>query len=152
MSLLLTVVFGIFIILELSNVLAMYFKPGTTKANSVGIFAAWEGSKAYPEVHDLVRYLVYWVAGTKLIFISLLVVIIAFGDPITQTFAALAMMVSTLTFYWKLFPLIRKMDAEDRLVEKGYSKTLGGMILVIVVVYLFVFLNEYFGWIIIDIP
>jgi len=53
MSLLLTLVFSIFIFLELSNVLAMYFKPSTTKANSVGVFAAFEGSKAYPEIHDL---------------------------------------------------------------------------------------------------
>ncbi len=146
MSLLVVLIISIFIILEFSNVLALYFKPGTTKANAVGVFSAWEKSKDDPEVHDFVKYLVYWVAGTKLIFISLLIVILIFGDPITQSFALLAMIVTTLTFFWRLFPLIRKMDREDQLTQKGYSKALGVMILVIVLAFLFVYLNEYFGW------
>ena len=62
----------VFLLLEIANVAALYFRPGTAKFNAVGVFRAWEASKEHPEIHDLVRYLVYWVAGTKLIFILLL--------------------------------------------------------------------------------
>ena len=57
------------ILLEATNVLALYFFPGSKYANSVGAFKAWEKSKQDPEIHNFVRYLVYWVSGTKLIFI-----------------------------------------------------------------------------------
>ena len=62
---LIKVVILLFILLELSNVLALYFAPGSKYANAVGVFTAWEKSKQYPEIHDFVKYLVYWVAGTK---------------------------------------------------------------------------------------
>jgi hypothetical protein len=65
-----------FIVLESTNVVALYFFPGAKYANSVGVFRAWERSKQDPEVHDLVKHLVNWVAGTKLIFLALLVVIL----------------------------------------------------------------------------
>lgn len=66
---LIQIVILIFMVLELSNILALYFAPHTRVANAVGMFAAWEKSKQDPEIHAFVRYLVYWVAGTKLIFI-----------------------------------------------------------------------------------
>jgi hypothetical protein len=69
------VVILVFILVEASNVLALYFAPGSKYANSVGVFTAWEKSKQYPEIHDFVKYLVYWVAGTKLIFLLLLAII-----------------------------------------------------------------------------
>jgi len=34
-----------FILLELSNVVALYFAPGSKYANAVGVFSAWEKSK-----------------------------------------------------------------------------------------------------------
>ncbi len=58
-----------FILLELSNVVMLYFAPGSKNANAVGVFSAWEKSKQDPEIHEFVKYLVYWVAGTKLIFL-----------------------------------------------------------------------------------
>ena len=69
-----------FILLEASNVLALYFAPGSKRANAVGVFSAWEKSKQYPEIHDFVKYLVYWVAGAKLIFLFLLGGIALLGD------------------------------------------------------------------------
>ena len=54
-----------FLLLEFFNVLALYFKPTMKQANAVGMFNAWEKSKSDPELHNLVKYLVYWVAGTK---------------------------------------------------------------------------------------
>ena len=114
--------------MEVLNVLTLYFSPGSKTANAVGIFKAWEKSKNDPEVHDMVKYLVYWVAGTKVIFISLLIVVIIFGDFLTQNVSIIALIISIATFYWKLFPLIRKMDKNDQLRPKGYSKVLGFMI------------------------
>ena len=70
MSVIKIVIIG-FILLELLNILMLYFIPGSKKANAVGVFTAWEKSKQYPEIHDFVKYLVYWIAGSKLIFILL---------------------------------------------------------------------------------
>jgi hypothetical protein len=101
-----------FILLELSNVIALYFFPGSKRANAVGVFSAWEKSKQTPEVHDLLRYMVYWVAGAKLIFLFLLGVIVAFADLNLQRLSLFALALATLSFYWRLFPLARKMDRE----------------------------------------
>ena len=124
-----------FIILELSNVLALYFTPGSKRANAVGVFSAWEKSKQYPEIHDLVKYLVNWVAGTKLIFLLLLGVIVIFGDLELQQLSLIALGIATLTFFWRLFPLIRKMDRQDQIRPKNYSIILGVMILTMVILF-----------------
>ena len=39
-----------FIVLEATNVIALYFFPGSKYANSVGVFKAWEKSKQDPEI------------------------------------------------------------------------------------------------------
>lgn len=46
----------------------LYFTPGTHRGNGLGVFNAYEKSKSDSEVHSLVKYLINWVAGTKLIF------------------------------------------------------------------------------------
>ena len=81
---LLVIVIAVFMLLEFSNVLALYFRKDSKMANSVGVFKAWEKSKSDPEMHDFVKYLVNWIAGTKLIFLSLLTVILLFGTPLVQ--------------------------------------------------------------------
>lgn len=124
-----------FVALELSNVIALYFFPGSKRANAVGVFSAWEKSKEIPEIHDLVRYLVYWVAGTKLIFLLLLGIIVVFGDLSIQRLSLIALGAATLTFFWRMFPLIRKMDRNDQIRPKNYSLILGGMIFVFIVVF-----------------
>ena len=73
MNLITLIIVIVFLVMEVLNVLTLYFSPGSKTANSAGIFKAWEKSKNDPEVHDMVKYLVYWVAGTKVIFISLLI-------------------------------------------------------------------------------
>lgn len=119
-----------FILLEFSNVLALYFAPGSKYANAVGVFTAWEKSKQYPEIHDFVKYLVNWVAGAKLIFLLLLATIIIFADVDTQRMSLLALAIATLSFYWRLFPLIKKMDRNGQVEPKGYSIALGIMIFI----------------------
>lgn len=122
-----------FIILELSNVLALYFTPGSKRANAVGVFSAWEKSKQYPEIHDLIKYLVNWVAGTKLIFLLLLGVIVLVGNLEIQRLSLIAVGLATATFFWRLFPLIRKMDREDQIRPRNYSIVLGVMIFAFIV-------------------
>ncbi len=129
------IIFG-FIILETSNVLALYFAPGSKRANAVGVFSAWEKSKQYPEIHDFVKYLVYWVAGAKLIFLFLLAGIVLFADLNLQRLSLLALAIATLSFFWRLFPLIRKMDREGQIEPKNYSLVLGGMVFSIIVLFL----------------
>lgn len=128
-------VISVFLLLELSNVLALYFAPGSKYANAVGIFTAWEKSKQYPEIHDFVKYLVYWVAGTKLIFLLLLAVIIIYADMNTQRMGLLALMIATLSFYWRLFPLIKKMDRNGQVEPKNYSMVLGLMIFIFIAMF-----------------
>lgn len=124
-----------FIVLEFSNILALYFAPGSKYANAVGVFFAWEKSKQDPEIQDFVRYLVYWVAGAKLIFLFLLGVIILFGNSDLQRMSLVALSLATLSFYWRLFPLLRKMDQNGQIKPKNYSIVIGGMIAVFIVLF-----------------
>ena len=135
----LTVAIIAFLILESLNVLTLYFMPGSDMGNGIGVFNAWEESKAIPSVHTLVKYLVFWVAGTKLIFIALLLVIVFTGSWETQLYAVGALIVSIMSFFWRLFPMIRKEDSLGNVTPAGYSKTLGVMIAVFVAVFSVVF-------------
>lgn len=135
MNLISIVIIG-FIVLEVTNVIALYFFPGSKYFNSIGVFKAWEKSKQEPEIHDLVRYLVNWVAGTKLIFLSLLTVILFTADAHGFFYTALAMVISISSFFWRLFPLIHKMDREGQIDPENYSAYLGLMISLFVMVFL----------------
>ena len=117
-----------FLALEFSNVMALYFAPGSKYANAVGVFTAWEKSKQDPEIHDFVKYLVYWVAGVKLIVLSLLGAIILFGDSNLQRISLVVLGLTTASFYWRLFPIIRKLDLKEQINPKNYSLTIGFMI------------------------
>ncbi len=124
MSFLAIVTIG-FLILEGANVLALYFFSGTKYANAMGIFKAWEKSKTDSEIHNFVKYLVNWVAETKLIFITLLIVILLVADERSLVFAGIALVISMTSCFWRLFPLIRKMDREVQIKPKNYSVALG---------------------------
>ncbi len=137
---LVVIAIAFFMILELSNVFMMYFNKDSSRANGIGVFKAWEKSKADSETHDFVKYLINWVAGTKIFFLSLLAVIVIFGSPDLHPWVLLAMVISIATFYVGLYPLARKMDSEDMLIPKGYSKTLAGMISILVIVFLILFI------------
>ena len=132
----LTIVTIGFLILEATNVATLYFYPGSKYANGVGVFKAWEKSKHDPEIHNFVKYLVNWVAGTKLIFILLLIVILYTADDQTLIFTGIAMAISIASFFWRLFPLIRKMDRDDQIDPKNYSAVLGWLILGIILIFL----------------
>ena len=107
---LLKIAIMVFVVLEISNVGILYFLPDSKLANGMGYFKAWEKSKSDPDVHELVNYLVNWVAGSKLIFILLLIVFLVWGDAQTLPFVGVAMALSIATFFWRLFPSLKDMD------------------------------------------
>jgi hypothetical protein len=125
-----------FIFLELSNVVMLYFAPGSKKANAIGVFDSWEKSKQYPEIHEFIKYLVNWIAGSKLIFIFLLVGILIIGEREIQQVSLVALAITTLSFYWRLFPLIRKMDKRGEISPKNYSVILGIMIFIFIIAFM----------------
>jgi len=131
----LSIVLIIFGVLELSNVLMLYLTPQTRRGNGMGVFTAYEKSKADPEVHAMVTYLIDWVAGTKLIFIVLLIGIIITGNSTTKVFTIIALIFSISTFFTRLYPEIKKMDREGQITPRGYSKTLYIMISIFIVVF-----------------
>lgn len=124
----LSIAVTVFVVLETLNICVLYGYPGSRIGNGVGVFRAYEASRSDPEVHALVTYLVNWVAGTKLIFVALLIVILATGSATTKLLAVVALILSILSFYWRLFPAIRRMDRDGWITPKGYSRTLGAMI------------------------
>ena len=124
----LSIVICLFIVLETLNVLTLYFNPSMQMGNGVGVFDAWERSKGDPEMHRFVNYLVNWVAGTKLIFIALLIVILATAGEDTRLLTVVALIASISSFYWRLYPIIRSLDRDGHITPTGYSKTLAIMI------------------------
>ncbi len=118
----------VFLVLETSNVIMLYFTPGTRMGNGMGVFDAYEKSKKDPEVYALLKYLINWVAGTKIIFIALLIVILIIGDSTTKLYSVIALILTILTYFWRLHPTIKNMDTRGQITPKGYSKTLAIMI------------------------
>lgn len=125
----------VFILLELSNVMILYFKPDSKLGNGVAVFNAWEKSKEDDNLHEFIKYLVYWVAGTKLIFIVLLIVILMTGSETTKLLSGVALILSIGSFYWKLYPIIKSLDKRGEISPVGYSKTLGMMISTFIAVF-----------------
>ena len=124
----LSIAIAIFILLESLNILTLYFYPGSQMGNGLGVFNAWEKSKADPEMHQFVRYLVNWVAGSKLIFIALLIVILFTSGESTHLLTMVAMIASISSFFWRLFPIIKSLDKDGHITPPGYSRTLAIMI------------------------
>jgi len=114
----LTVVTIGFLILEAANVITLYFFPGSKYANGVGVFKAWEKSKGDPEIHNLIKYLVNWVAGTKLIFILLLIVILFTLDDENLVFMGIAMVISIASWGFH-YPLSTYLDQVEQALAPG---------------------------------
>ena len=117
-----------FAVIETLNIGMLYFRPGSRIGNGIGVFNAYPKAEADPETGELVRYLVNWVAGTKLIFVALLVVILVTGSEATKTYAVVALILSILSFFWRLFPAMARLDKDHQITPRGYSRTLGLMI------------------------
>ena len=125
-----------FILLEFSNVLVLYIEPGSRFANAVGFFNAWEKSKQDPEIHEFVKYLVNWIAGVKLMLLLLLALIVLYANQELQRLSLVVLALTTASFYWRLFPSIRKMDKNNQITPRNHSTLLGIMILGFIVFFL----------------
>ncbi len=125
----------IFIALELGNVCILYFAPDFRMGNGVAVFKEWENSKEDENTHLFAKYMVNWVAGSKLIFIFLLLVIALLGDELLQFHAVLATIVSIASYFFRLAPIMRDLDSKNMLTPNGYSKTLDLMIISFLVMF-----------------
>ena len=79
-------------------------------------------------MHRFARYMVNWVAGTKLIFLLLLVVILLTGNEQTLRLTSAAMALAIASFFGRLFPLVRQMGREHEITPTNYDRMLGWMI------------------------
>jgi len=59
----------------------------------------------------------------------LLILILYEADHQALTLDAIALVISSASFFWRLFPLIRRMDREGQLDPGNYSSVLAWMIL-----------------------
>lgn len=118
----------LFSMMELSNVLIMYFKPDFKYGNSMRSFRLWFTMQEKEENRLFVKYMVNWVANCKLIFLALLMVVVLFGNEVVTIGAVCAMILSIGIYFISLHPIIAKLDALGEIQPKGYSKTLALMI------------------------
>ena len=118
----------IFVVMESANIIILYFAPDSKLGNGVAVFNPWFKAKKEESDELFAKYMVNWVAGTKLIFIVLLLVILFTAQETTKIFAVLAMILSIATYYFRLNPIIKRLDEMGEITPKGYSKTLFYMI------------------------
>lgn len=118
----------IFIMIECLNVLTLYFAPESKYGNGLGVFKQYEKAKENQPLFTFITYLIHWVAGAKLIFIVLGIIVVIFGSETVQLYTVFGFILSISSFYFRLYPAIKKMDSDGELVVPGYSKTLNIMI------------------------
>lgn len=138
----------VFSVIETLNVLMLYFAPGMKQGNALGVFKAWDMAQEDARMKSFVHYMAAWVAGAKLIFIMVGIVIVVWGNIETQIATCAAMVLSISSFFWRLYPAIKKMDKDGQIDPKGYSKTLLLMILAFLCGFLAIFvigLVQYLG-------
>ncbi len=124
----LNVAIYLFIVMELSNVVIMYFKPDFGYGNSMSTFKAWERSKLSEKDRLFTSYMVRWVANCKLIFIMILLVIALMGSEGIKIWGVVATILSIAVYFVTLHPLISRLDKLGEIVPAGYSKKLAFMI------------------------
>ncbi len=124
----LDIIIVLFIAMESANVLILYFFPSFKYGNGVSVFKGWEESKQDEAMHLFIKYMKNWVAGTKVIFIVLLILVLIFADDNLKVLSAMMMILSICTYYVGLHPIIRKLDKLGKLQQKGYSGQLFFMI------------------------
>ena len=107
--------------------------PGSKMGNGVGVFNDYHTLNENEDSKEFVGYLINWVAGAKLIFIMIGIVVVIFGNYNTQLYTVVALIISILSFYWRLFPTIKRLDHQEKISPKGYYKTLNYMILSFVI-------------------
>lgn len=113
-----------FVLMELSNVFILYFKPHFKYGNGIAVFDSYKTAEKNKAMHLFVTYLKNWVANVKLIFIVLLLVIVSFGDETIKIYSLIVLIASIFVYYISLHPYIKELDRMGKISPKGYSKTL----------------------------
>lgn len=139
------IVIIVFVIIEMLNIMTLYFFPGSKYGNGIGVFNAYKISQDDEIMKPFVSYLINWVAGTKLIFVALGIGIVLFGDHTLKLYTSIAFVLSILTFYFRLYPIIRKLDVANQITPKNYSKGLNIMIASMIIMFMIAFIVEYIG-------
>jgi hypothetical protein len=121
--------FLVVLAIEVLSVLELYFMQDKAVFNGVSIFSGWDISKEVPEVHELIRYLIHWVAGVKLIVIGLLLVLALTAPTQTLIYAGVMLILAISSFFWRMFPTIRKHDRAGLIEPRGRSQMVGMMVL-----------------------
>ena len=121
--------FFVMVAIEALSVLELYFLQEKPVFNGVAVFSGWEISKEVPEVHELVRYLVNWVAGMKLIVIGLLLVLALTAPQHILVCACAVLFAAVASFFWRMLPSITKLDRAGCIHPAGRARILGGMVL-----------------------
>ncbi len=132
----LQVVILVFVVLEILNILVLYTSPTMKEGNGVGMFKKIHEIDPEGETFQLIKYLTNWVANAKVIFAALAITIVIFGSETAQMHAAFALIFSTLMFYFTMYPILKKVDEEGRLMKRGYSKTLAYTILAFILTFI----------------
>lgn len=124
MLIILKIAILIFLVMELSNIVILYFKPNFPYGNSMNTFKQWHAAQHQEADRLFVQYLVNWVANCKLIFLALLAVVLLFGGETITLCAVIATIFSIAIYFVTLHPILAKLDAMGEIQPKGYSKTL----------------------------
>ncbi|MBI9044011.1 MAG: hypothetical protein JEZ06_05975 [Anaerolineaceae bacterium] len=117
-----------FAITETLNLLELYFMQDNCIFNGACIYTAWEKSKQIPEVNELMRYLINWIAGIKLIVVGLVLVLVFTAPEQTLIWSAVVMILTIGSFFWRMYPMMRKADDAGQILAKGRSRLLAYMV------------------------
>ncbi len=120
----LDIVLLIFIALETANVLIIYLNPDFKYGNGLSVFRQWEELRKEESSGLFVKYMANWVAGCKVIFIALVLIIVFTADEFTKICTVAALVPTISLYYIKLHPIIKRIDDMGQLRPQGYSKTL----------------------------
>ncbi len=120
---------AVFTFIEFLNIMILYFNPTFKYGNSVGVFKDYTGE-------PFQRYMVNWVAGTKLIFIMMGIVVLLLGSVQVQFWTCVVLVISITSFYFRLYPIIRSLDQDGKIEPVGYHKTLNYMIIAFLVMFI----------------
>lgn len=129
------VMFG-FVLLEISNAYVLFFFPESSKVHGMGMFPAWQKAKEDPNIHNLLRYFTFWVAGSKLIMSALMVIILVWGGDKLLVITSFALVISMLPFYFGLFPTMKKIDENGQVEPSGFSYQLAFTITALILSFL----------------
>ena len=135
MLIILKIAILIFLVMELSNIVILYFKPDFQYGNSMNTFKQWHAAQHKESDRLFVQYLVNWVANCKLIFLALLAVVLLVGGENITLCAVVATISSIAIYFVTLHPILAKLVTMGEIQPKGYSKTLARTIVAFIVMF-----------------